>query len=93
MFEIAHHDDGKEKYDSHTVCMIDIDKNGEHIDLNLSNIYGYGDTYNEALNDFIEKFNKEIERLKSFEIMLNCTDTLVPIEVDCSGKPIKKEDK
>lgn len=90
MLEITHNDDKKEKHQSHTVSMAD--REGANLyPFDFSSIYGFGSSYEEALEDFKQNFDKEITRLRSFEKMLFETDALVPIEVDCRGKIIKEK--
>ena len=89
MLELTHNDDGKGKWQSHTVSMTDQD--GKYLsDFNFSDLLGFGETYNEALEDFKVAFSGYKSRLDSFERLLFETDVLVPIEVDCFGREIKE---
>lgn len=89
MIQITHFDDGKEEFNSHEVSCVD--SYGNLLRTVDFNIYGYGETYYEALEDFKKKFDKQMARLLSFEKMLFETDALVPIEVDCLGNKIVGE--
>ena len=53
---LTHNDDGKGKYQSHTVACCTPDDW-------LSNIEGYGSTREEALNDFKTKLNERLTQL------------------------------
>lgn len=88
MLEITHHDDGKEKFQSHTVGMADRKDDGNFYTFDFS-MEGYGESYDEALEDFKQKFDEQMCRLQAFEKMLFGTDALIPIKVDCFGKPIE----
>lgn len=84
MLELTHHNDGKCKSQSHTVGIVDKTEYGLEA-FDLSGIRGHGKTSEEALEDFKQKFDAEMKRLKSFETMLFETDALIPIEVDYAG--------
>lgn len=88
MIELTHYENGKKKGRYHTVGMVDKTEFGlESFD--FSYVLGHGENYDEALDEFKKEFSKKMERLKAFESMLFKTDALVPIEIDCVGKPIK----
>ena len=53
---LTHNDDGKERFQSHTVACYT--KDGW-----LSNIEGYGSTREEAFNDFKKKLNERLTEL------------------------------
>ena len=58
---LTHNDDGKGKYQSHTVgCCTPDDW--------LSNIEGYGSTREEALNDFINEFKYSMNNFAFYAI-------------------------
>lgn len=89
MLELTHHDDGKGKWQSHTVSMIDND--GKYLsDFNFSALIGIGETYDEALKDFKIRFSEYKDRLDTFEKLLFQTDILIPIQVDCFGRESKE---
>lgn len=87
MLELTHYNDGKEKWQSHEVSMTD-KTDLELGDFDFASIYGYGETYEEALEEFKKAFGEKIEKIKCFEKMLFETDSLSPIEVDCFKKEI-----
>lgn len=86
MLQITHNNDGKEKWQSHTVDLADRTSYGLE-DFLYPHIAGYGATYEEAFTEFKEKLLKEFERLKA---TIEIIDTLTPIEVDCFGKELTK---
>lgn len=88
MLELTHYNDGKGKWQSHEVSMTDKTDFGLE-DFDFASIYGYGETYEEALEDFKRAFDEKWQRLKYFEKTLFETDVLIPIEVDCCKKEIK----
>lgn len=89
MLELTHNDDGKGKWQSHTVGMVDQD--GKNLlDFNFSDLLGFGETYEEALKDFKVRFSGYKDRLDAFERLLFNTDVLTPIKVDCFGREIKE---
>jgi hypothetical protein len=93
--KLAHHDDGKKKWQSHEIRLFgeyDI-KYDPEVDLFSNNVFdvtGYGKTQEEALKDFTKKmtyllngFYKELEKAIAENKL---TDNIV--EVDCFGKEI-----
>ena len=78
--KLTHNDDGKGRWQSHTVSA-DFD------DYTIYTIEGYGETREEALKEFIIKFNKLLTELMEFGKTLHTNPEL--IEVDCSGKPLE----
>ena len=84
MLQITHNDDGKQKWQSHTVDLVDKKEYGLDSFL-YPHIAGYGETYEEAYVEFKENLMKEFDRLKA---TIEVLDALVPIEVDCLGKEI-----
>ena len=89
LMKIAHHNDGKEKSQSHT-CYLFNDADRYH-NFDLTNIYGYGETKEEALEDYKKKFGYVMDELRAFERMLFETDVLENsmVEVDVGGNEIK----
>lgn len=49
LMKIAHHDDNKEKWQSHA-CYLFNDANGYH-EFYITNIYGHGETKEEAIEN------------------------------------------
>lgn len=97
MIQLIFYNDHKEKYNSyevkikepHTYYNTEIDV-WSH---NPFDIYGYGGTKEEAIEDFKSKLSFVIKELKAFETMLLDTDVITDsiIEVDCMGKPIENK--
>jgi len=85
MLQITHNDDGKQKWQSHTVDLADQKEYGLESFLNPY-IAGHGATYEEAYAEFKENLMKEFDRLKA---TIDVIDALIPIEVDCFGKELK----
>lgn len=93
--KIAHYDDGKQKYQSYEVFL----KEDEHFyckefDLfthNIADIRGYGETKEEALQDFKNKLDWLFNEYKALEKMIFETDVLENnmIEVDCFDNELK----
>lgn len=96
MIKLAHNDDHKHKWQSHTISAYD---NGFHnaksgiYSYDLSDIDGYGATKEEALEDFKNKFQFVFNELESFKKLLFESDELLDdiIEVDYKGDPIEEE--
>lgn len=82
--KIAHHNDGKENWESHT-CYLFNDANDYH-DFDITSIRGYGQTREE---EAVDNLRKELEyyfnELHLVEKMLYETDVLDNdiVEVDC----------
>ena len=87
--KIAHHDDGKEKCQSHK-CYLFNDVDG-YYNFDLTNIYAYGETKEEAVKNLKEELEYYFRELHALEKMLYETDALDNdiIEVDCLGRKIK----
>ena len=93
MIEITHYDDGKKKSQSHEITIREYDFYNTEVDVfshNPFDIIGYGETKEEAVEDFKRKFRYVVAELKAFEAMLLYTDTVADkiVEVDCMGKAI-----
>lgn len=89
MMKIAHYDDGKEKRWSHTCYLFnDVD---EYYNFDLTSIYGYGETKEEAVKDLKEELEYYFNQLHALEKMLYETDVLDNdiVEFDCLGRKIK----
>lgn len=98
-FVIAHHDDGKEKWQSHEISVINVvkDSNGE-IDkyaydsgLLFSEIYGYGETREEAFDDFKNKFAERFKKLEEFKNNL-LDDDICILDTDYERNILNKEE-
>lgn len=89
LMKIAHHDDGKEKCQSHK-CYLFNDVDG-YYNFDLTNIYGYGATKEEAIENLKEELEYYFRELDALAMMLYETDVLDNdiIEVDCLGRKIK----
>lgn len=93
MLRLNHYDDCKEKSQSHEISIRECHFYDVEYDIGSFNpfdIYGYGETKEEALEDFKRKFEYVMRELKTFEKMLLETDTVEndTVEVDCFGKQI-----
>ena len=86
--KIAHHNDGKEKSQSHT-CYLFNDADRYH-NFDLTNIYGYGETKEEAIENLKKKLAYYFDELHALEEMHYETDVLDNdiVEVDWSGRKI-----
>ena len=82
MLKLAHYNDGKEKWQSHEIEVIEFPAppyyNPDHdvTSLNFFDLTGYGSTKEEALDDFKRKFNYVFEQWKAFDRMLFETDVI-----------------
>ena len=90
MIELMHYDDGKEKSQSHEIAIREYDFYNTEEDIwshNPFDIYGYGETKEEAIEDFKKKFRYIMRELKAFETMLLDTDMITDniMEVDRNG--------
>ena len=91
MIELIHYDDSKEKSQSHEVAIIEYDFYNAYENVwshNPFDLCGYGETKEEAIEDFKKKFRYIMRELKAFEMMLLDTDVITDniIEVDCEGR-------
>ena len=91
MIEVTHFDDKKGKLQSHEVSIIEYDFYNAEANVwshNPFDICGYGETKEEAIEDFKKKFRYIMRELKAFEMMLLDTDVITDniIEVDCEGR-------
>lgn len=95
MIKLTHHDDGKQKWKSHGISITDdlmfYDAEHDIFSHDPFDITGCGETKEEALEDFKQKFEYIMNEWKAFEKMLFETDVVENniIEVDCFGKPVK----
>lgn len=96
MIQLTHYNDGKEKYQSHEVSLkvpygINSKRFNAYIEYDFSEITGYGETKEEALNDFMNKFNYMLDEWQAFANMLNDTNVVTDnmLEVDCVGHEVE----
>ena len=90
MIELIHYDDSKEKSQSHEVTIIEHDFYNAEANIwshNPFDIFGYGATKEEAIEDFRKKFRYIMRELKAFETMLLDRDMITDniMEVDRNG--------
>ncbi len=88
---LAHYNDGKQKCYSHEISIFDkcddyCDETGTYGVHDLAAIIGYGDSEEQAREDFRDKFNSAFEQLKEFHRKLNnSNESIEEVEVDCTG--------
>lgn len=73
MIKLKHYDDGKQKWQSHEISIIEENFYNAKYDIyshNPFDIIGYGETENEALENFKNKFFYVMDELRAFENML-----------------------
>lgn len=87
MYALTHNDDGKGNYQSHTISAKQIDVDCEDVSFN---IYGYGETKEEALISFIQEFKKIAGNIYGFACGLEYSKYLM-VEVDCCGDLIDEK--
>lgn len=88
LMKIAHHNDGKEKWESHTCYLFNESDSYDQFD--ITNIRGYGETKEEAIQNLKKELEHYFDELHSLEKMLYETDVLDNdiIEVDCLWRKI-----
>lgn len=89
--KLAHHDDGKKKYQSHEVFLKEDDfYYNQLFSHNIFEARGYGATKEEALNDLKNKLNFLFDELKILEQKLFESKELENnmVEVNCFDKEI-----
>lgn len=94
MIKLAYHNDGKQKWQSHEIYLKEDSFCNYEFDVwshDPFDIYGYGETKEEALENFKKKFQYIMNEWKAFEtILLNPNVFQIEIvNVDCLGKEIK----
>lgn len=94
MIKLGYHNDGKEKWQSHEIVMLEDDFYNSYFGVHSHNpfdICGYGATKEEALNDFMRKFKYVMDELDAFKTMLYDSNVIIDniVNVDCFGKEIK----
>lgn len=93
MVKLTHYNDGKEKGQSHSISIYSDHTARSNLiergiySMDLTELTGYGDTKEAAIQDFKEKFDYLISEWKAIETMLFETDILENgiLEVDCLG--------
>lgn len=88
LMKIAHHNDGKEKWESHTCYLFN--ESNSYDEFDITNIRGYGETKEEAIQNLKKELGHYFDELHSLEKMPYETDVLDNdiIEVDCLGTKI-----
>lgn len=90
VMKIAHYNDGKEKRQSHSCFLFnDADK---YFNFDLTNIRGYGETQEEAIENLKKELDYYFCELHALEKMLYETNVLDNdiVEVDCLGRKIER---
>ena len=95
IIKLVHHNDGKQKFQSHEIYLKEGDFYNPEYDLhthNLFEVYGCGETKEDALNDFKRKMDYLFNEYKALEQILFETNWLTDniVEVDCFGKEKNK---
>ena len=83
MYILTHNNDGKEKWQSHTVTLQAKDISEYPADFS---IYGYGSTKEDAINEFKENFDVAISQINDFYKEIDYSNI---VEVDCCGEILK----
>lgn len=88
LMKIAHYNDGKEKWESHTCYLFNESDSYDQFD--ITNIRGYGETKEEAIQNLKKELEYYFNELHALEKMLYEADVLDNdiIEVDCLGRKI-----
>ena len=88
LMKIAHHDDGKRKWQSHT-CYLFNGANDYH-EFDITNIHGYGETKEKAIENLKKELEQCFNELHALEKMLYETDVLDNdvVKVDYLGRKI-----
>ena len=88
LMKIAHHNDGKEKWESHTYYLFN--DSDAYPEFDITNIRGYGETKEEAIQNLKKELEYYFNEIHALEKMLYETDVLDNdiIEVDCLGRKI-----
>lgn len=88
LMKIAHYNDGKEKWQSHR-CNLFNDSDEYH-NFDLTDIYGYGETKEEAIENLKQELDYYFREIHVLEKMLYETNVLDNdvVEVDCMERKI-----
>ena len=93
---LVHYDDGKQKIESHEVFLKEDEnfycKEFMLFSHDITDVRGYGETKEEALQDLKNKLDWLFKEYRALEKMIFETDILekAMIEVDFSGKEVEK---
>lgn len=88
VIEMVHYDDGKGKWQSHEIRIRDA-RQFTWPDVDPFNIIGYGETKEEALRDFAEKFVQCLDVFLAYKtLLLEAGNEINMTEVDCCGNAI-----
>lgn len=85
-FVLSHYDDGKGKFQSHEISIHTMGLNRlDDVDVDLFG--GYGETKEEAIEDFKSHFNEWMKSLIEFQQRINSgdPDVIKTVETDCLG--------
>ena len=93
---LTHHDDGKQRWQSHEVGVTEQDFYNQKYDVfshNFMDLTGYDETKEQAVADFKRKFRYLLDEWNAFAKLLLDSDIAKNemIEVDCFGEPIDKK--
>lgn len=92
MINLTHHDDGKEKAQSHEISISESDFYNSEYEIfshDFFAIIGYGSTKEEAIEDFKRQFEYVLAEWNAFgKLLSNPAVQLNITEVDCFGKTI-----
>lgn len=91
MIRLTHNDDGKEKYQSHTVGITTFNFCRPYDAFGLDDVEGYGANFDEAFQEFLEKFDKRLIEAIKFRASLN-VDKLKVASVACNGEYLGEEE-
>ena len=89
LMKIAHHNDGKEKSQSHDCYLFN---DGDYFDFDIMNIHGYGETIEEAVENLKQElWDRYLYYMSALKVLLYESDVLDNniVEGDCLGRKIK----
>ena len=94
MIKLGYYNDGKEKWKSHEIVMLEDNFYNADFEVHSHNpfdVCGYGSTKEKALKDFMRKLKYVMNELDAFETMLYDSNVITDniVDVDCFGKEIK----
>lgn len=85
--KLAHYDDGKGKYQSHEVSFGEYCEYTKKIVSPELSFSGYGETYDEALDDFKRQLCDIRDEISNFIELLD-KNQLQPVKIDCVNKVV-----
>lgn len=91
MIRLTHNDDGKEKWQSHTVGITTFDSCRPYDAFGLDDVEGYGANFDEAFQEFLEEFDKRLVEAIKFRASLNA-DKLKVASVTYNGEYLGEEE-